>query len=91
MLFRSNLFVDQSRDRRRAAIERLRSQVGACAAGQGFDRVENALRGEWTMSCERGRLKVAITLAPTMPPTVQFMAVTPVGATDPPRTGTCPR
>lgn len=73
-----NLFLDQSRDRRRAAIAALTAQVGACAAGSGFDRVENALRGDWTMTCERGRLRVAITLAPTMPPKVQFMAVTAV-------------
>jgi hypothetical protein len=70
-----NLFLDQSKDRRRAAIEALRAQVGACSAGSGFDRVENALRGDWTMACERGRLRVAITLAPTSPPSVQFMSV----------------
>jgi CubicO group peptidase (beta-lactamase class C family) len=86
-----NLFLDESRDRRRAAIERLRTDVGACVPGSGFDRVENALRGDWTMSCARGRLKVAITLAPTMPPKVQFMSVTSVAATEPQRTGTCPQ
>jgi CubicO group peptidase (beta-lactamase class C family) len=84
-----NLFLDQSRDRRRAAIDDLHATVGACQAGSGFDRVENALRGDWTMRCERGRVRVAITLAPTMPPKVQFMAVTPAPASDPPRTGTC--
>jgi CubicO group peptidase (beta-lactamase class C family) len=84
-----NLFLDQSKERRRAAIETLRAQVGACHAGSGFDHVENALRGDWTMACERGRLKVAITLAPTMPPKVQFISVSP--ATDAPRTGTCPQ
>ena len=40
-----------------------------------FDVVENALRGQWTMSCERGALQVSITLAPTMPPRVQYLAV----------------
>ena len=86
-----NLFLDQSRDRRRAAIEELRVQVGACAAGSGFDRVENALRGDWTMTCERGRLKVAITLAPTMPPTVQFLSVASAPAVNPPASATCPQ
>jgi CubicO group peptidase (beta-lactamase class C family) len=86
-----NLFLDQSKDRRRAAIETLRTQVGACAAGSGFDRVENALRGDWTMTCDRGRLKVAITLAPTMPPKVQYLSVTPAPAADPARAGTCPQ
>jgi hypothetical protein len=85
-----NLFLDQSKDRRRAAIDALRAQVGACGAGAGFDHVENALRGDWTMACERGRLRVAITLAPTMPPKVQFLSVTAVPAVDAPRAGTCP-
>jgi CubicO group peptidase (beta-lactamase class C family) len=86
-----NLFLDQSKDRRRAAIDNLRAQVGACAAGSGFDRVENALRGDWTMACERGRLKVAVTLAPTMPPKVQFLSVTAAPAAEAPRGGTCPQ
>ena len=84
-----NLFLDQSRDRRRAAIDDLHAKLGACAAGSGFDRVENALRGEWTMSCDRGRVRVAITLAPTMPPKVQFMSVTAAPPSEPPRSGTC--
>jgi CubicO group peptidase (beta-lactamase class C family) len=86
-----NLFLDQSKDRRRAAVENLRAQVGACSAGSGFDRVENALRGDWTMTCERGRIRAAITLAPTMPPKVQFMSVTAAPPVDPPRAGTCPQ
>jgi CubicO group peptidase (beta-lactamase class C family) len=86
-----NLFLDQSKDRRRAAIEELRAQVGACAAGSGFDHVENALRGDWTMTCDRGRLKVAITLAPTMPPKVQSLSVASAPAVNPPASATCPR
>jgi len=86
-----NLFLDESKDRRRAAVDRVRAQVGACTPGSGFDRVENALRGDWTMACERGRVRVAITLAPTSPPLVQFLSVRPVTAADPPRASTCPR
>ena len=84
-----NLFLDQTKERRRAEIERLRGAVGACVPGSGFDTVENALRGSWTLSCERGKLEVAITLAPTMPPKVQFLSVRPAPDT-PARTGTCP-
>jgi CubicO group peptidase (beta-lactamase class C family) len=84
-----NLFLDTSLDRRRAAIDRLHDQVGACTAGSGFDRVENALRGDWLMRCERGRLRVEITLAPTNPPTVQFLSVSPASASEPPRSGFC--
>jgi CubicO group peptidase (beta-lactamase class C family) len=79
-----NLFLDQSRDRRRAEIGRLQSTVGVCRAdAAAFDNVENALRGQWTMSCERGKLQVAITLAPTMPPRVQFLEVRPAPVTTP--------
>ncbi len=83
-----NLFLDQSKDRRRAAIEGLRATVGACTPGSGFDTVENALRGSWTMSCEKGKLEVSITLAPTLPPTVQFLSVRPAPG-PPPRTDAC--
>ncbi len=71
-----NLFLDQSKERRRNQIVGLKEQVGACKAGGDFD-VENALRGQWTMTCERGSLRVAITLAPTMPPSVQYLSVRP--------------
>lgn len=75
-----NLYLDQSRDRRRLQIEGLRKEHGVCRADGPFE-VENALRGQWTMTCERGALRVAITLAPTMPPKVQYLNVTPVPAT----------
>jgi CubicO group peptidase (beta-lactamase class C family) len=86
-----NLFLDRSRDRRKAEIAKLQTEVGSCRAGTGFDVVENALRGQWTMPCERGALRVSITLAPTMPPTVQFLEVSraPTTAPAPPR-GYCP-
>jgi CubicO group peptidase (beta-lactamase class C family) len=70
-----NLFLDRSRERRRAEIEALKAEVGACRAPSAFDRVENALRGEWTVACDRGDLQVAVTLAPTAPPRVQFLSV----------------
>ncbi|HXI27839.1 MAG TPA: hypothetical protein VNG89_05445, partial [Vicinamibacterales bacterium] len=53
-----------------------------------FDTVENALRGQWTMNCEKGKLQVAITLAPTSPPSVQFLSVRQAPAV-PPRSETC--
>ena len=70
-----NLYLDRSKDRRHAEIDGLRSKTGSCTVPTKFDYVENALRGQWTMSCERGALQVSITLAPTMPPTVQYLAV----------------
>ena len=85
-----NLFLDRSRDRRKAEIAKLQTEVGPCRAGSGFDVVENALRGQWTMPCDRGALRVSITLAPTMPPTVQFFEVSRAPATPPPPRGICP-
>jgi CubicO group peptidase (beta-lactamase class C family) len=70
-----NLFLDRSKERRRAELDRLRAKVGACSPADRFAVVENAMRGQWTMACERGRIEAAITLAPTLPPTVQFMEV----------------
>jgi hypothetical protein len=53
--------------------------------------VENALRGKWIVPCERGNLLVSITLAPTMPPTVQFFEVTPAPVSGVvPRPAICP-
>jgi CubicO group peptidase (beta-lactamase class C family) len=77
-----NLFLDRSIDRRAAEIAALKARVGTCTAGSGFGYVENALRGQWVLPCERGNLLVSITLAPTEPPQVQFLEVTSVsGAT----------
>jgi CubicO group peptidase (beta-lactamase class C family) len=84
-----NLFLDRTKERRRAEIDTLRASVGACTPGSGFDSVENALRGRWTMSCERGKLQVAMTLAPTMPPRIQYLEIRPAPAS-PPRTDACP-
>jgi CubicO group peptidase (beta-lactamase class C family) len=70
-----NLYRDRSKDRRRREIEALRAEVGACQVPASFDVVENWLRGQWTMPCEKGDLQVSITLAPTMPPRVQHLEV----------------
>ena len=83
-----NLFLDRSKDRRRNEVEELTRKTGQCAPPEKFDVVENALRGSWTMNCERGKVQVSITLAPTMPPKVQFMSVRPAPA-QPAASGPC--
>jgi CubicO group peptidase (beta-lactamase class C family) len=85
-----NLFLDTSKDRRRAEIERVEAAAGgSCSAtGAAFDTIENALRGSWTMTCAKGNLDVSITLAPTLPPTVQFLSVRPAPDV-PPRAESC--
>ncbi len=69
-----NLFMDESSERRAANLRELKSKHGACHPDGNLEP-ENALRGRWRMKCERGWLDVAITLAPTMPPRVQYLRV----------------
>jgi hypothetical protein len=78
-----NLYLDQSKARRKQQIDDLKAQYGTCRPDGPFD-VENALRGQWNLKCERGSLRVAITMAPTMPPKVQYLNITPA----PPRAST---
>jgi CubicO group peptidase (beta-lactamase class C family) len=85
-----NLFLDRSRDRRRAEFERLRAEVGQCQPPDGFRRVENPLRGDWLLTCEQGQLLASVTLAPTMPPLVQHMDVRPIPSGGEPPRRTCP-
>jgi hypothetical protein len=51
--------------------------------------VENALRGQWLVDCERGKLLASVTLAPTMPPKVQFLNVRLDTSSDPGRVQIC--
>jgi hypothetical protein len=70
-----NLYRDESKPRRRAAIERVRTQAGGECRNEGPFVVENALRGRWRMRCATGDLQVTITLAPTEPAGVQYLDV----------------
>ncbi|HEX9582203.1 MAG TPA: serine hydrolase domain-containing protein [Gemmatimonadales bacterium] len=79
-----NLYLDESKPRRRAAIERLRTQAGGTCRNEGRFVVENALRGRWRMRCGNGDLRITITLAPTEPAGVQFLDVVPMRADESP-------
>ena len=72
-----NLFLDVAADIRASRWKSLAEQHGACRAATTID-AENGLRGGWRMMCDRGWLNVYITLAPTLPPKVQQINVTPV-------------
>ena len=72
-----NLFLDAAADARKNRWKELAQQHGTCRPATSIDP-ENALRGEWRMTCERGWLNVFITLAPTMPPKVQLININPV-------------
>jgi CubicO group peptidase (beta-lactamase class C family) len=73
-----NLYLDESKDRRRASIEGLRAKAGGSCRNEGPLVAENALRGQWRMRCRDGDLRASITLAPTEPAGVQFLDVTPM-------------
>lgn len=77
-----NLYRDESKSRRRAAIERLRAAAGGDCRNEGPFVAENALRGRWRMRCRTGDLRVTITLAPTEPAAVQYLDVAPVRPED---------
>ena len=85
-----NLYRDIAKDRRQREIEGIRAQAGPCRP-EGAFVVENALRGEWTMRCERGAVRVAITLAPIVPPKVQYLRVERLDTfVEPERVKSCP-
>jgi hypothetical protein len=66
-LVSENFFLDVAPAKRKEDIAKLRTARGACHLEGDID-AENALRGAWTMACERGSLRVRATLAPTLPP-----------------------
>ena len=73
-----NLYPDESKPRRRAAIEALVATAGGDCRREGAMVAENALRGRWRMRCRDGDLRVSITLAPTVPAGVQHLDVQPM-------------
>jgi CubicO group peptidase (beta-lactamase class C family) len=74
LIVADNFFLDHSAERWQARLSQLSQTHGACTAEDRID-AENALRGAWRMNCERGWLRVSITLAPTAPPRVQYLEV----------------
>jgi CubicO group peptidase (beta-lactamase class C family) len=68
-----NLFLDRDKARRRAEFAQLRAEVGECRDAGGWVSIENRLRGDWLLRCDRGDLVASVTLAPTEPPKVQHL------------------
>jgi CubicO group peptidase (beta-lactamase class C family) len=73
-----NLYRDEPKPRRRAAIERMVQAAGGECRPEGAFRADNALRGGWRMRCRDSDLGVYITLAPTEPARVQHLEVRPL-------------
>jgi CubicO group peptidase (beta-lactamase class C family) len=73
-----NLYLDEPKPRRQAALAKLVNDAGGSCRDEGPFVAENALRGRWRMRCGSGDLRVTITLAPTEPATVQYLQVVPM-------------
>jgi hypothetical protein len=85
-----NLFLDRDQARRRTEFMQQRAEVGACRDAGGWVSIENPLRGEWLLSCERGDLIASVTLAPIVPPRVQHLELRRAPAGGPKASSTCP-
>ncbi len=68
-------YLDMPIEKRREQLARLRADLGACLSMTDI-QPENALRGRWTMRCEYGSMELFATLAPTVPPRLQFLQIT---------------
>ena len=77
-----NLSLDRPAAERARQLAQLRQAHGACRA-DGPVEAENALRGASWLACERGRVRLELTLAPTEPPRVQHLELVSVLALSP--------
>ena len=68
----NNLFLDTAADVRRRQVEKVKTEMGECKPA-GEIQPENLLRGKFRLLCEHGFVDVAFTLAPTMPPKLQYL------------------
>ncbi len=75
-----NFFLDTPLEARRKEFEELRVRHGACRPEGALD-AENALRGHWTLRCERGTVRLFATVAP--PGKLQDLDVTSALPPDP--------
>jgi hypothetical protein len=73
-LFADNFFLDDSRAWWQAEMARLAAVHGKLQDSGPFE-AENALRGTWKLTGERGWVNTLVTLTPTVPPRVQKLAL----------------
>jgi CubicO group peptidase (beta-lactamase class C family) len=71
----NNFFPDAPARQRRSEIDRLKARAGACTDTTAVEP-ENWLRGRFRINCERGPVYATFTLAPTQPPSLQFLRFT---------------
>jgi CubicO group peptidase (beta-lactamase class C family) len=72
-----NLSLDRPAAARARQLAELRQVHGTCRPDGPID-ADNALRGESWLACERGRIRLGLTLAPTEPPRVQHLELVSV-------------
>jgi serine-type D-Ala-D-Ala carboxypeptidase/endopeptidase len=65
-----NLLLDRDAALRNAEIAVLKAKTGACAAAPPYS-ADSAMGGTFELSCERGKVKVTLLLAPTTPASLQ--------------------
>jgi CubicO group peptidase (beta-lactamase class C family) len=73
-LFTPNVDLDRPLAERRAELAELRERHGALARDNEVEPAD-ALRGSWRLRGERGHIEIDITMAPTVPPLVQTLAI----------------
>ena len=82
--FAMNMDLDEPRDLRRAAVERVAAELGPFRPD---DRVPASAASpahlSWWLRGERGRAKVEILVTPEPEPRIQTLRITPVGEPDP--------
>jgi D-alanyl-D-alanine-carboxypeptidase/D-alanyl-D-alanine-endopeptidase len=65
-----NLLLDLDAGLRNAEIASLKAKAGACAAAPNYS-ADSAMGGTFELTCERGKVKVTLLLAPTTPASLQ--------------------
>lgn len=70
-----NFLLDRPRAERREEMARLHESHGRCRPAA--IEPENWLRGRFREECEHGWIDVDFTMAPTMPPRLQYLGLTP--------------
>jgi hypothetical protein len=70
--FIPTFFDETPKAKLKTQLEELRSAHGACRPEGAID-AWNGLRGKWKLTCERGWIDLIVTLAPTVPPRIQFL------------------
>jgi hypothetical protein len=73
-----NFLMDRDADHRARDFAALKAQVGACDTSAPI-AATGAMSGDFTWTCERGRVRGAILLAPTATPRIQSLTLTRAG------------